>query len=57
MASGLTIGETEFDGIEEQHMRTVIVAPDAFDELVASGELTDAKTLLAVHMMRSRSAG
>ena len=57
VASGLTIGETEFDGIEEQHMRTVIVAPDAFDELVASGELTDAKTLLAVHMMRSRSAG
>ena len=56
VGTGLTMTSTDFDGIEEQHMSTVVVSPADFDELSDSGELTDAKTLLAVHMVRSSGA-
>lgn len=52
VARGLTMHETDFDGIEEQHMSTVTLSREDVAQLTAAGELTDAKTLLAVHMTR-----
>jgi ADP-ribose pyrophosphatase len=54
VGTGLHAGGREADGIEEQYMSTVILDPDEFDGLVESGELTDAKTVLGVLMVRAR---
>ena len=53
--TGLVADERDADGIEEQFMSSVIVSPDQFDDLVASGALTDAKTILGVLLVRSRA--
>ena len=54
VARGLRADEREADGIEEQFMSTVEVSPEEFDSLVERGELTDAKTLVGVLLMRSK---
>ena len=55
LGRGLRAEERAADGIEEQHMSTVILGAGEFDALVASGELTDAKTVLGVLMVRART--
>ena len=51
LARGLTLHETEYDGVEEQHMTTETLTRDEVLARIAAGELTDAKTVLAVHML------
>lgn len=53
VARGLRAEERSADGIEEQFMSTEVVDPDRFDELLGSGELTDAKTILGVLLVRA----
>ncbi len=53
LARGLRAEERSADGFEEQFMSTEIVSPARFDELLAAGELTDAKTVLGVLMVRA----
>jgi len=55
VARGLRAEQRNADGIEEQFMRTVVLSETQYDALVASGEVTDAKTLLGVLMVRSGS--
>ena len=55
LGRGLRAQQRAADGIEEQHMSTVIVDPAEFDALVSAGELTDAKTVLGVLMVRART--
>ncbi|MCP3936347.1 MAG: NUDIX hydrolase [Actinomycetia bacterium] len=52
VGTGLRQEAPEADGIEEQHMSVVELSPAEFDEVVASGEMTDAKTILAVYQYR-----
>ena len=55
LGRGLRAEERAVDGIEEQYMSTVILGPDQFDVLMNAGELTDAKTVLGVLMVRART--
>lgn len=52
VATGLRQQGREADGVEEQHMSVVELTPTDFDALAAAGEITDAKTLLAVYQYR-----
>ena len=54
VARGLTPGDNEADGVEEQHMSTAAFGFDQIDEMIRSGELTDAKTILATCLLRQR---
>jgi len=55
VARGLRAEERNADGIEEQFMKVFVLGEAEYDELVAAGEVTDAKTLLGVLMVRSGS--
>jgi len=55
VARGLRAERRKADGIEEQFMKTVVLSDRQYDELVVSGGVTDAKTLLGVLMVRSGS--
>jgi len=55
VARGLRAEQRNADGIEEQFMKVVVLDEAKYDELVSSGEVTDAKTLLGVLMVRSGS--
>lgn len=52
VGKGLRQSGREADGVEEQHMSVVELTPAEFDELAGAGDLTDAKTLLAVYQYR-----
>ncbi len=54
VARGLTPGDNEADGVEEQHMSAAAFGFDQIDEMIRSGELTDAKTILATCLLRQR---
>jgi 8-oxo-dGTP pyrophosphatase MutT (NUDIX family) len=43
---------TDFQGIEEQHMTTVQVSLADVPAMIASGAITDAKTIIALLMLR-----
>ena len=55
VARGLRAEQRNADGIEEQFMKVVELSEAEYDGLVASGDVTDAKTLLGVLMVRSGS--
>jgi ADP-ribose pyrophosphatase len=61
LALDLTSTPTDRIGIEEEHMTIEHVALDDVERLVASGDLTDAKTIIALLLargqLRSRAAG
>lgn len=52
LATGLTFGASAHDGIEEQHMTIERVRLDAAPELVTSGEIVDAKTIVGLLLAR-----
>ncbi len=57
LATGLTPCATSFQGHEEQHMTIERVALDAVPELIASGELVDAKSIVGLLVARERLRG
>jgi ADP-ribose pyrophosphatase len=54
LATGLTPCATSFQGHEEQHMTIERVPLDAVPDLVASGELVDAKSIVGLLLARER---
>jgi ADP-ribose pyrophosphatase len=56
LATDLTETQTAYEGIEEQIMTTVKVRFDDVDAMIASGELTDAKTIAGLLLARTRLA-
>ena len=54
LATELTPTATEAHGHEEQAMTIERVRLDDIDELIASGELTDAKSLIGLLLLKQR---
>jgi ADP-ribose pyrophosphatase len=54
LATGLTECATSFQGNEEQHMTIERVSLDAVPQLIASGELVDAKSIVGLLVARER---
>ncbi len=54
LATGLRPVELDRQGVEEQHMTIEHVALDDLDDLVARGELTDAKSIIGLSLARRR---
>ncbi len=54
LATGLTACATSFQGHEEQHMTIERVALDRVPDLVASGEVVDAKSIIGLCLARER---
>ena len=54
LAEELVECERQAHGIEEEHMTLERVALEEIDELIASGELIDAKSIIALHAARAR---
>jgi ADP-ribose pyrophosphatase len=52
LATDLTPCATDFQGHEEQHMTIERVPLDALPDLVASGDLTDGKSIIALSLAR-----
>jgi len=52
LATGLTECATSFQGHEEQHMTVERVPLDALGELIAAGELVDAKSIIGLCLAR-----
>jgi ADP-ribose pyrophosphatase len=52
LGTGLTFGSTSHDGIEEQHMTVERLPLDAAPDLIASGEIADAKTIVGLLLAR-----
>lgn len=57
LATGLTDAALDRQGIEELHMTIERLDLDALDDLVASGELTDAKSIIGLSLARRRLGG
>jgi ADP-ribose pyrophosphatase len=57
LATGLTPCATSFQGHEEQHMTIERVPLHAVGELVAAGELVDAKSIIGLCLARERMSG
>jgi ADP-ribose pyrophosphatase len=56
LATDLTPCATDFQGHEEQHMTIERVPLDSFADLVASGDLTDGKSIIAISLAREHLA-
>jgi ADP-ribose pyrophosphatase len=56
LATDLTPCATDFQGHEEQHMTIERVPLDSFAGLVASGDLTDGKSIIAISLAREHLA-
>lgn len=56
LATGLTPCATSFQGHEEQHMTIERVPLDAVADLVSSGEIVDAKSIIGLCLARERLA-
>ena len=56
LATGLTPCATSFQGHEEQHMTIERVPLDAVPDLVSSGEIVDAKSIIGLCLARERLA-
>ncbi|HEX2117743.1 MAG TPA: NUDIX hydrolase [Acidimicrobiales bacterium] len=54
LATGLTPCATSFQGHEEQHMTIERVPLDAVPDLVSSGEIVDAKSIIGLCLARER---
>jgi ADP-ribose pyrophosphatase len=54
LARDLEAATTSAQGVEEQHMTVERVALDAVPELIASGELVDAKSIIGLCLTRER---
>jgi 8-oxo-dGTP pyrophosphatase MutT (NUDIX family) len=54
LARGLTAVENSLQGIEEQHMSVEHIALDDVPELIVSGELTDAKSVIGLTLTMRR---
>ncbi len=52
LATGLQPVDLDRQGVEEQHMTIEQVALDDLDDLVARGELTDAKSIIGLSLVR-----
>ena len=52
LATDLTPCDTAFQGHEEQHMTIERVALDSVPELIASGDLVDGKSIIALCLAR-----
>ncbi|MGI8983325.1 MAG: NUDIX hydrolase [Acidimicrobiales bacterium] len=57
LATGLTPCATDFQGHEEQHMTIERVALDSLGTLIASGDLVDGKSIIALCLARQYLAG
>ncbi len=56
LAEGLTPVDSDAQGVEEMHMTVERIALDDIDELVAAGDLVDAKTLIGLMLARTKLA-
>jgi ADP-ribose pyrophosphatase len=56
LATDLTPCATDFQGHEEQHMTIERVPLDSLADLVASGDLTDGKSIIALSLAREHLA-
>ena len=54
---GLTLGDTNRHGPEEDHMDVVVLPLEAALELVFGGEITDAKTMIGLLMLSEKRRG
>jgi ADP-ribose pyrophosphatase len=52
LAEGLTAGKRLADGIEEEHLVVERISLSATDELIASGDIVDAKTIIGLLLAR-----
>ena len=52
LAEGLTAGKRLADGIEEEHLVVERISLAATDELIASGDIVDAKTIIGLLLAR-----
>ena len=57
LATGLEQAESTAHGVEEQHMTVETVALDDVPELIASGELVDAKSIIGLCLAREALKG
>ena len=53
LAEGLEVGGRSADGIEEEHLVVERVALSTVEELIATGEIADAKTIVGLLLARS----
>jgi ADP-ribose pyrophosphatase len=53
LAEGLTAGPRSADGIEEEHLVVERIALSSVEELIATGEIADAKTIVGLLLARS----
>ena len=56
LAEGLTSGPRSADGIEEEHLVVERVPLASVEELIATGEIADAKTIVGLFLARSALA-
>ncbi|MCB0986931.1 MAG: NUDIX hydrolase [Microthrixaceae bacterium] len=54
IATDLTIGEPEREGVEEQHMTEERIALDQVASLIADGTIRDSKTIIGLLLARDR---
>ncbi|OWY61947.1 hypothetical protein B7486_61035, partial [cyanobacterium TDX16] len=54
LGTGLTEVPMDLQGVEEQHMRIEHVPLDAVPDLIARGELTDAKSIIGLTLAREQ---
>ncbi|MGA3352451.1 MAG: NUDIX hydrolase [Acidimicrobiales bacterium] len=53
LAEGLKTGKRAADGIEEEHLVVERIALSSIEELVAAGDIADAKTIVGLFLARS----
>ena len=53
LAEGLEVGARTADGIEEEHLVVERIALSSVEELIATGEIADAKTIVGLLLARS----
>ncbi|MGA2529406.1 MAG: NUDIX hydrolase [Acidimicrobiales bacterium] len=53
LAEGLKVGERAADGIEEEHLVVERIALSSIEELIAAGDIIDAKTIVGLFLARS----
>jgi len=56
LATGLRFGARSYDGIEEQHMTVERIRLAAAPDLIASGQITDAKSIVGLLLALRRGA-
>jgi 23S rRNA G2069 N7-methylase RlmK/C1962 C5-methylase RlmI len=53
LAEGLRAGKREADGVEEEHLVVERVSLSSVDDLIATGDIADAKTIAGLFLARS----